>query len=400
MLTPSEDEPLLSRVGKYYQSDGTRTTTDVKNKDSTLSTLTRSASFKSLNDAFLPTNPLRQPSTAEQLLSRIVNNGFNLPVAAFITKSKDNYLGKGVAFLYEFAVCNFIIVCVFLTILQFLNIEPTSWSIFQQYASSVEQLPRWDLFLGWFFLLTAALTTGIYLRLSLIFSSLSFTIYGVNYPLSFVLCIFQITAMLVNLKKLWKKVIEKINWIDFPEEFEMAYRSCFFEFMTRHEFQRLANIAVIREERAGVFVRTKGDSVSALSFLVSGEVKVLDDDMNVIDIHKQGSLMESPEWCQDNLNPVNGRFSVSLQCRTYIRFIKWPREPLVFLIARNSKLKAQLHAILGIQTSSILLKVRAKKPVKLQSPQKTPSPYERSNSGPPRIVVPVRRAKGVDFQAE
>jgi len=371
MIHRSESDPLLERVEKYYQSNGNLqdgihgSPKHIGLDGAPRGGLLRSASFKSLNDAFLPSNPLRRPSTAEQVFSRIESLWCTRKfVSAFITKSEDNFLARGLSFLYEFAVCNLILVCVILTIFKIFGVEPLNWPFFHPYANRIERLPRWDLFIGWFCIMAAACSSGIYLRMWLILSSIAFTLYGFDLPVSLVLCIFQMTALLINLRKFWHKLIERINWIDFPDEFETAYRCCFFEFMTRSEFQRLADIAVIREERAGAFLRTKGDSVSALSFLVEGEVKVLDDELDVIDVHKKGSLLESPEWCQDNLNPVNGRFQVSLQCKTNIRFIKWPREPLVFLIARNSKLKAQLHAILGIQTSSILLKVRARRPFK------------------------------------
>jgi len=77
MIHRSESDPLLERVEKYYQSNGNLqdgihgSPKHIGLDGASRGGLLRSASFKSLNDAFLPSNPLRRPSTAEQVFSRI-----------------------------------------------------------------------------------------------------------------------------------------------------------------------------------------------------------------------------------------------------------------------------------------------------------------------------------------
>jgi len=144
------------------------------------------------------------------------------------------------------------------------------------------------------------------------------------------------------------------RYIEFSVELEQIYVQLFSPYMTRVEFQDLADVAVIRQSKAKVVMKEEGDLVTSLCIIVSGQVEVRRNGKQ-INVLNENAILEAPDWVRTNLNPEGSRFTVSFATVTNVRYVKFTRELLANVLNNNIEIRYAVLAVLGIKVSDLWL---------------------------------------------
>jgi len=200
------------------------------------------------------------------------------------------------------------------------------------------------------------MTNFLQLRLCLSVACISFVIYAVTSPIGIMvdMGVFNFVMALLNLRHAAELVYRK-RYIEFPEEQEQIYMELFSQYMTRVQFKALADISVIRQDKARVTMKEEGDLVTSLCILVKGQVEVRRKE-KILNVLFKNEILEAPEWVRSNLDPEGSRLTVSFTTTTDVVYIKYTRELLVGLLKNNSAIRSAVLAVLGIRVSELWLR--------------------------------------------
>jgi len=255
--------------------------------------------------------------------------------------------------VWQYVLANALVGCAFLL---YCKIAHKEW-ILLDLNKRIAELGNWNLQLANLLLLASySASNYLILRTVLCLACFSFVLYALTSPVGYMLdmLLFNFSMALINgyyaVTHLYRQ-----RYVEFPPEFEQAYRARFREFLSRTDFELLASEGFVRGEVQGVFLKKRGDNVTSLCMLVDGEVEVMGKDgIQVVDVHGANDLLEAPEWMRSGLNPDESRFDVSLRVSSpSVTFLKWPREAVVTLLEEHPQIRPALHAVLGIQTATV-----------------------------------------------
>merc|ERR1719419_1331005 len=168
------------------------------------------------------------------------------------------------------------------------------------------------------------------------------------------MCIFNVVMGLLNIYHAVVLVYKKC-WIEFSEELEQIYTTLFSRYISRVQFKNLADIAVLRQMKAGVIMKEEGDFVTSLCIIVKGQVDVKRRG-RLINVLYENEILEAPDWVRTNLNPDGRRFDVSFVTTTEVIYIKLARELLVGVLEKNDDIRSAVLAVLSIGVSEIWLR--------------------------------------------
>jgi len=255
-----------------------------------------------------------------------------------------------IKYLSEFALANSFIACIFI-----LFMKAYDENCFKKWSNGyMAVLGNWNLQIADFLLvLSYAMTDFLQLRLCLSVACIGFVIYALTSPIGIMvdMGVFNFVMALLNLRHASELVYRKRH-IEFPEEQEQIYTSLFSQYMTRVQFKALADISVIRQNKAGVTMKEIGDLVTSLCIIVKGQVEVRRKE-KILNVLYKNDILEAPEWLKSNLDPEGIRFTVSFTTVTNVVYIKYTRELLSGILVNDDAIRSAVLAVLGIRVSEL-----------------------------------------------
>jgi len=247
-----------------------------------------------------------------------------------------------------------------LAVVAVLYAKVTDSEFYTQWAwPRVSKLGTWSLQLATSVVVFSYMMTNfLYLRFCLFVACCCFIYYSITFSSGILLDLlfFNVIMALLNIRHAVTLLYER-RYVEFTPELNQVYVEVFSEFMRRTDFQKLANVALLRRDKANLLLKGRGDLVTSLCVIVSGEVVVLNSKNVRVNQYSNNEFMEAPEWVESDLDPDGFRFRVGFKTVDQeLIYLKWPRESLVRVLSGDPSLKSALRAVLGIQTAKLWLR--------------------------------------------
>lgn len=216
------------------------------------------------------------------------------------------------------------------------------------------KLSSWDIQIASILLcFSYSLNNFLYVRICLSIACTWFILFSISKDKVVIdILAYNLIMVALNLKHAISLLYQR-RYVEFSPEHQQIYENVFRNFMSRTDYEKLVNISVIRDEKAGVWLKMKNDEVTSLTMIIDGTIYVKNSQQEIINRYTSNESPEAPEWIRANLRPESTRFKVSYLTANNIRYIKWSKEILSKLLEENIEIKNGLRAVLGIQTANM-----------------------------------------------